>query len=455
MLHNRTVKDKLLKGGAWVIGSRMATAITLFSTNALLARILTPEEMGKYFLIFSLVSFFAIVAQMGLKKVVVKHISGALALDRNQDVSTIVLLSFLGNLLGAILVCLIIASSLGEWAIKSAFGIHNNNNLLLWVALWVVALSLMQLMAEIFRGFHDLKMASLFGGVVSSTLALVMFYVWKSIHLRGDVADAVMLSAIAWCAAALISLYFVLKVTKSICKLGYAKNKIKNIVREMIKVAWPLWISEIFVFGLLQFDLWIVGAMLTASDTAIYGAAARFIIVISLPLMLVNALLPPIIGESFARAKLKSIEPVLRGAASLAFYIAIISLIVFSIFGYQILIMAFGEFYTSSYTVLMILMVGKVIDVFTGSCGLLLAMTGHQKTVLALNSTFGIITVAGAIVVAPINGTTGVATIAASGLVIQNMIMMYIAHARLNIFTSAIVNPWAVFSLFRHALANK
>jgi len=45
----------------------------------LLARLLTPDEMGAYFLTFSLVSVSALVAQLGMGQTVVRLVVGAMA----------------------------------------------------------------------------------------------------------------------------------------------------------------------------------------------------------------------------------------------------------------------------------------------------------------------------------------------------------------------------------------
>ena len=76
-----SVKRKLLRGSAWVTGGRMLSIALGIALNALLARILTPTELGQYFTTMALVFVGSIIAQLGLDRAVVRFVSTALALD--------------------------------------------------------------------------------------------------------------------------------------------------------------------------------------------------------------------------------------------------------------------------------------------------------------------------------------------------------------------------------------
>ena len=49
------LKRRLLTGGAWASGGKFVATLTAFATNALLARLLSPQDFGAYFLAFSVV----------------------------------------------------------------------------------------------------------------------------------------------------------------------------------------------------------------------------------------------------------------------------------------------------------------------------------------------------------------------------------------------------------------
>ena len=68
---HHSIKQKLVRGGAWALTGKILAALSGLGVNALLARLLTPEEMGVYFLTLSLVTIASLFAQMGMTQTVV------------------------------------------------------------------------------------------------------------------------------------------------------------------------------------------------------------------------------------------------------------------------------------------------------------------------------------------------------------------------------------------------
>ena len=70
-------------------------------TNGLLARLLSPQELGAYFLALSIVSLAAVVGSMGLPKTVVRLVAENMGLDRSgrtrRAIRTVLGLGVLGT----------------------------------------------------------------------------------------------------------------------------------------------------------------------------------------------------------------------------------------------------------------------------------------------------------------------------------------------------------------------
>jgi len=64
--YTKSVRNRVTTGSALVLIGRVSTLIATFFINVFLARLLSPEQMGAYFLIYSLAATGAIIAQMGL-----------------------------------------------------------------------------------------------------------------------------------------------------------------------------------------------------------------------------------------------------------------------------------------------------------------------------------------------------------------------------------------------------
>ena len=71
--------ERLVRGGAWVVGGRIVGIGLLFTVNVLLARLLPPKDFGLFVLITSVLSFGSILAVFGLDQGIVRFVSESLA----------------------------------------------------------------------------------------------------------------------------------------------------------------------------------------------------------------------------------------------------------------------------------------------------------------------------------------------------------------------------------------
>jgi O-antigen/teichoic acid export membrane protein len=76
------LRSRLLSGGVWVVAGKILGGPVVVVTNMLLARVLSPAELGAYFLAFSLVTVCATVAPLGANRAVVRFVAEAIGLNR-------------------------------------------------------------------------------------------------------------------------------------------------------------------------------------------------------------------------------------------------------------------------------------------------------------------------------------------------------------------------------------
>ena len=156
---------RIVHGSVWAVCGRILTTVGGFAVNIFLARLLSMEEMGAYFLTLSVSLFFAVFAQFGLNISVVRFIAEALGSDdygmAAQTVKKIIKIGSIGVLVVGSILCL----GGNKWIALSVFDSPLMSRVA-WVSgIWVVVLALQHLLGEIFRGFHDIRFASLFGGM--------------------------------------------------------------------------------------------------------------------------------------------------------------------------------------------------------------------------------------------------------------------------------------------------
>lgn len=427
-----SVGQRLLSGGAWALAGKVATVLAALIVNGLLARLISPREMGAYFLTLSLVTVSARVAQLGLNRAVVRLVAEAMGSGfPGRARAAIWLVSRLG-LLGAVLVGGILALGLGKWVAVHIFASSFMASVTGLAAFWTMALALQSLLAETFRGFHDIRLATLFGGLFTAASSCLLFggvYAFRGQGTLGEVMSLVV--ATMWAGTLLAGLI----MYRRVILLEEAETHVHT--REVFSIAWPLWVTGLTFLLITQMDMWVLGAFRSQDEVAVYGAATRLVQLVAMPLLIVNAVVPPLVAEMYAKGKRKELERALRTVATLCAAPAVLTLLVFVFGGHQILGWVYGPFYGSGAMVLAVLCLGQTANVWAGSCGVVLMMTGHQTTMMAIAMGCGLLAFSGSLLVVRELGSLGVASVTATSMILQNALMLGFAKKRCDIWTHA------------------
>src|SRR3712207_7302736 len=75
------LRRRLLRGGGWAFGCKILVALTGLISSALLARLLTPQALGTYFLAYSILNVGTSLAALGLTGTVVRLVAQNLGLN--------------------------------------------------------------------------------------------------------------------------------------------------------------------------------------------------------------------------------------------------------------------------------------------------------------------------------------------------------------------------------------
>lgn len=427
-----SLKHRLLSGSVWALAGKLVTALAMLSANALLARLLSPQDLGAYFLAFSVVQIGALLGSLGLNWTVVRLVAESIGLNRFGRARRAVEKVFVLGLLGA----------LGIAAAYLLFGHVLGNDLFHAPALaavtglvagWIAVMTIQVLLAEVFRGFHDIRFAALFGGLATWALLTVCLGLLWLVKGQATLATIVLLAAGSGLANALLASWFLRRKVAALPAQHGAESHMG--FGSILNVAWPLLITNLNVFALTQADLWILGAFRPQEEVAIYGAAAKLVILVAMPLVIVNAVVPPLIAEMYAQGRKRELERVLRAIATLSGIPAFLVLVGFVTLGDPILGLVFGDYYREGATVLALLSVGQLVNVWVGSCGQVLMMTGHQRMMMAITTACGVVTVVVGLMVVDRYGPMGVAVAAAGGLLLQNVSMWVATKVTTGIWT--------------------
>jgi len=410
-----SLRRRLLAGGFWVLVGKLATVVSTLATHGLLARLLEPEVYGVFVIAFSLVTVAAMVARLGLQFAIVRLIAESLGVGDERRARGAIFTTYRLALAGTAAVAGVLwfgggRLAVGMWdspRLAAAMGA---------VSAWVAVTSFQVLNSETLRGFKDLRNATLFGGVVVGLANILALGLWRWS------GRPLLLTQVIWLHVATTGLSVAQGAwAVRLRTVRLAPGRIR--AGEVAGIAFPMWITALTQHALAESAVWILAVYAAKEGVAVYGAAARVVNVVSMPLILVNLVVPPYIAEMYSRGDRERLQRILRQTATLAGVPAVVVLLGLVIFGEPLLGLAFGDYYRAGALVLAILSAGKLVNVATGSCGVTMSMTGHQRVLMWITLATTVLTMAICVALAPGKGATGVALAVSAGTVVQNIVL--------------------------------
>jgi O-antigen/teichoic acid export membrane protein len=435
-----TLRRRILRGSAWVMGGKVATIVLGVAINSALARLLTPNELGAYFTTYALVVIGASIAQLGLDRAVVRFVSAAIADDDPGRARAAIRRTLVYGGLGALTMGAILFLGLGDWLATTVFRSDAIAAVMPIAAGWLIVTALQSLLVETFRGLQRFDLSTVLDALLVDTLSASIFGVLVLAGAGADLEAIVLLSAGA-------------TLTITVLAAGLLLGRVRGLhgegdvgTRELLSYAWPLLITNIAILLLGRgVDLWILGAYQTQADVAIYGAASRLVVFVATPFLIVQGVTPPIVAELHQQGRIRDMERALRGAASIAGLPSFLVLLFFILFGSTVMSLVYGDFYAQGATPLVILSIGRLVAVWTGSCAVVLMMTGHQRVAMVVTISAGILSVVSGILVAPRFGIVGVAVTTTTAQIVQNLVQLYLAHRLVGVWTHILLSPKPFF----------
>jgi len=416
-------------------------------TTGLLARMLSKQEFGAYFLALTIVSLGAVVGSLGLPKTVVGLVAENMGVGRperaRQVIRTVLELGVFGTL-GVSLAYLLVGGLVSEHLFHSSLLVGVTGLMTGWIAIAVVQ----EITAETFRGFHDIRLATLLGGLATAgksgglIMRVLLLGVLVLLWVRSGQANltTVMLVCIgSGSVSVVLSLWLLYdKVSSLLGSSEWAEDEEPVSAKEVLDDAIPFLAIALTSFVLLSADVWILGALGSLKEVGIYGAASRLVTFVAMPLLIVNLVLPPIVAEMYAQGQTGRLERTLRTFSTLAGIPSLLVLLVFMLLGGPILGLVYGKPIYHSDTavlVLLILSAAKLTAVWSGSCGLVLQFTSHQRSMLRVSVLTSPLFFVVAILATQRYGPVGVACAAGATTALQNVIMVLLAKRKTGMWT--------------------
>jgi O-antigen/teichoic acid export membrane protein len=192
------------------------------------------------------------------------------------------------------------------------------------------------------------------------------------------------------------------------------------------------------LFG--HIDTLMLGALGEPEQVGAYRASVQISMLLIFILTVVNQVLQPNLVRLY---RLKDISGMQKLVSDSSFFMFMATLVLgagLMIFAAPLIDVTFGSSYTIASTALQILVVGQVLNVFFGSVGTILNMTGMEKEAVTSIAIAIIVNISLDLVLIPLFGMVGAASASALSIFVWNMISRHYVKTRVGIESSGVIH---------------
>lgn len=336
---------------------------------------LEPVGVGQYQVFIQFLIVLSTIGSMGLKNSTLRYSSQYYQNCPHPNHRLLYFLSIKTTILICIIIGLLILA-MKYYSAKIGFKVLSETPISIVVIL-IVALpffTIHQIQIELLRGIHKFKSSEILRNILIPLLTItgVMLFLNK---------DASSLTPIL--------IYTVSIIITAGLTVGYAGVTLSNaridgvisiLKSDVIKTSIPMLLSDVgqaLITTLPFFLLYIFGS---EREVGLFTVPYRIASMITVVLVVVNTVSGPKFSFLFWNKSREELQRFTNYSVSLATLVAVVPVTFLLILSPQILSI-FGNEYTEQSMILRLLVLGQFINVISGSNGLLLNMSGHEKII--------------------------------------------------------------------------
>jgi len=409
----------LASGSVIVMIGLLGGAFLQYSYNIGLPRLFGAKQTGDFVFCLSIVSIGAIIGQLGAQELLLRYIAayrGSADLDRLKSVILVgVTIGIFGSGLFAILVYYFAPQ------ISTLAGKPHIVDLLRTMCLFVPLLAAITMFGAALQSAKKMKNLVIIREI-GRPLAIVVGLLCSWIFI-------LRFENFIWITAAGLFLVVALAIKFLWSEFSDARESIGDISQ--------LWSWIIFSLSVMFLDLFrsttgwidmlILGFFVPSEEIAIYFAAVRLALLITIVLGAFNAVLSPVAADLWHRQNIKELDAMFKQTTRwTAFAIIPIALSLYLVSSQ--LMALFGPEYQAAQSILAVIIIGRTVNGLTGGVTRLLMMTGHQRVELVNTIVTTILMVTGMIWASRTYGMFGVAVVSSAVVIVMNIIKLLEVH---------------------------
>jgi O-antigen/teichoic acid export membrane protein len=406
---------------AFAAGAKLSAAFIAFGLTALVTRNMPNDEAGLFLLGFSLLVVLSTIFRLGLDNIILRSFGALGIVSETQKLSNV----------GMVWIGIVVIPFTGLTAIFSdelaiyLFSKPDFGSTLYWIIWALPPMAIFRLLAFAFQGLHRVVLATIFQNLGVSVLFSLIFgyFIWScECEFSSFVAAKIYtLSAFIIFFVSII-LWFGRKST------SFKLQKLKDV--ELFRSSIDFWGASVMSLCVTWSGVLIAGALVSSHELAYLSAAQRTANLTSFVLLVVNMVVAPRYAKLWVDGDIDKMKFLAKWSTR-GMIILVLPVVVCMVVFSDSLMSLFGEGYKEGATLLVIITLGQLINVATGSVGYLLNMTGHERDARKISFIIGPISILCAVVFTSIWGVVGAAIATSVSIAMQNILSLMVVKKRL------------------------
>ena len=390
-----------------IIGSLLGYLFLLLAT-----RNSGAEAWGVFALCLALLNITSILSRMGIDVAVLRFIASFKS--EKAKAKSIYIKGF--KLVFPLSICFTLL--LFFFSDFIAITIFNKSQLTFYIqviSFAILPFTIIYLNAQSFRGLKKISHFAFFQHVSKFLFAIIIFLVisfFTNISVERNIFYAFV--AALYC----VMIISTILLKKELVVKKEEKSPISN--KKLIRTAFPMMLSTSILLIMSWADSVIIGIFKAESEIGIYNVAIRLAMISGLVLGAINSIVAPKLSEAYNNGRKKEFALIVRQSTRVIFFSSLPILIFLIIFP-EFLLSFFGSEFLIGKTTLYVLLVGQIINAFSGSVGVIMQMTGRERLFQNILIVALIINIGMNFLLIPTYGIIGAAIASSASIVFWNL----------------------------------
>jgi len=433
-IHSSELATKIFNALLGSAGIRILGMGLGFLVGVQLARGLGAQNYGMYSLVMSIIALMTVPTEFGIPQLTIREVAKANAKGEWGAFKGIFIWS--NRVVALVFLMLLLGLFALNWFELDDLTNAEFNTTLLYGVIIVPLIALMRIRGAALMGLQKIVTGQMPNIILRPLFFSLALFVYFNVMKHQASPSMAMFLQLGSLAAVLLIAVVLLKKNIPV-ELSQVKAMIQ--ARKWMSSSLPMALTE----GMRVFQghlaLLILGLFISLTDVGIFKVAVSISALIAMPISLINIVSASIVSDLYTKGEFRKLAKMARLMAVLMVIGVSLLVLPFIFYGEELITWVFGEGYSQSALILLIISGGHLVNAFFGINVILLNMTKHEKRVTRAFLYSLIVNILLSIGLIYKFGIIGAALANALGLIVWNVLMWNDVKNLLNINSAAIL----------------